>query len=117
MTRGGDARAARRAPAPAAGTSLVELLVALGLASTGLAALAALSSAVLAAFEADPAAAEQQQRARATMAVLVDDIAGAGAAFIGDADTAPGGGCPAVLPDLLRAGAWAVGAAAVHPRP
>ena len=94
----------------AAGTSVAELLVALGLASTGLAALAALSSALLAAFEADPAAAEQQQRARATMAVLVEDIARAGAAFIDGADTAPGGGSPAVLPDLLRAGAWAVGA-------
>ena len=92
------------------GSSLAELLVALGLASTGLAALAALSSALLAAFEADPAAAEQQQRARATMAVLAEDIVGAGAAFIGAADTAPGGGSPAVLPDLLRAGAWAVAA-------
>ena len=89
--------------------SLAELLVALGLSSRDWRRWPLLSSALLAAFEADPAAAEQQQRARATMAVLVEDIARAGAGFIDGADTAPGGGSPAVLPDLLRAGAWAVG--------
>jgi hypothetical protein len=90
--------------------SLVEVLVALGLTSIGLAALALMSSGVLAAFAADPAAAEQQQRARATMAVLVEDVARAGAGFVGDADVGPGWGAPAVVPDMWRAGAWSVGA-------
>ena len=94
------------------GMSLVELLVALGLAGVGLSALALMSTGVLAAFDADPAAAEQQQRARATMAAIVEDLTRAGAAFVGDADVAPGWGAPAIVPDLLRAGAWPVGAAA-----
>ena len=68
------------------GMSLVELLVALGLAGVGLSALALMSTGVLAAFDADPAAAEQQQRARATMAAIVEDLTRAGAAFVGDAD-------------------------------
>jgi hypothetical protein len=90
---------------------VVELLVALALASMGLAVLAVVSTGILAAFEAEPAAAEQQQRARATLAVLVDDIARAGAAFVGNADLGPGRGVPAVVPDRLRTGAWTVGAA------
>lgn len=92
------------------GLTLAELLVALALASTGLAALAAMSSALLAAFDADPAAAEQQQRARATMAVLIDDVARAGAAVAHAAGTEPGTSTPAVAPDMPRAGAWTVGA-------
>ncbi len=103
--RSGGATAAQR------GTTLIELLVALTLASVGLLALALMSTGVLAAFDADPAAAEQQQRGRATMAVIVEDLARAGAAFVGDADLAPGWGAPAVVPDLLRAGGWVVGAA------
>ncbi len=103
--RPGNATAAQR------GTTLIELLVALTLASVGLLALALMSTGVLAAFDADPAAAEQQQRGRATMAVLVEDLARAGAAFVGDADLGPGWGAPAVVPDLWGAGGWVVGAA------
>ena len=73
-----------------AGLTLAELLVALAVASPGLAALAALSSALLAAFDADPAAAEQQQRARATLAVLADDLARVGAGVALAAATPPG---------------------------
>jgi hypothetical protein len=104
-----------RATAPcsdSAGLTLTELLVALALASTGLAALAALSSAVLAAFDADPAAAEQQQRGRATLAVLAADVARAGPGGAHAAGTPPGATTPAVMPDMLRAGPWSVGA---HP--
>jgi hypothetical protein len=103
-------RRAIAAVTDSAGLTLAELLVALALASTGLAALAALSSALLAAFDADPAAAEQQQRARATLAVLAEDVARAGAGVAHAVGTPPGPTAPAVLPDMLRAGPWNVGA-------
>ena len=54
--------------------------------------MALMSSGVLVVFEAEPAAAEQQQRGRATMAALVEDMARAGAAFVGGIDVAPGMG-------------------------
>ena len=44
-----------------------------------------MSTGVLAAFDADPAAAEQQQRGRATMAAIVEDAARAGTSFVDDA--------------------------------
>lgn len=103
-------RRAIAAGTDSAGLTLAELLVALALASTGLAALAALSSALLAAFGADPAAAEQQQRGRATLAVLADDVARAGPGVAHAVGTPAGFTTPAVMPDIVRAGPWTVGA-------
>jgi prepilin-type N-terminal cleavage/methylation domain-containing protein len=98
-------------PAEAAGQcgmTLVELLVGLALSSLGVAVLAQLAGGVLATFEADPAAAEQQQRGRATMAVLVEDVTRAGAAFVDEAAGAPLRGVPMGMPDGWRYGAWTV---------
>ena len=91
------------------GFSLIELIVALGLASVGLAAMALLSSGVLGTFAAEPAAAEQQQRARATLAVIADDVSRAGTGFLSGPLDAPGWGAPALVSDRVRTGAWPVG--------
>ena len=48
----------------ASGVSMVELLVAVALMGLALGTVAMLATAVLAGFEADPAAADEQQRAR-----------------------------------------------------
>ena len=90
------------------GLSVVELLVALAVASLGLATLALLTPPVLAAFAADPAAAELHQRGRASMVALVDDIARAGAGFVAGPALAPGWGLPALVPDQMRGGGWAL---------
>ena len=90
------------------GFTLVELLVALALTGLGLGALALMSSGVLAAFDADPAAAEQQQRGRATMAAIVEDAARAGMSFVDDAAGGPGHEVPSAVPDGWRHGAWTV---------
>jgi hypothetical protein len=103
-------RAANRERGRARGVSALEMLLALALSSVGLATLAMLSRGVLAAFDADPASAEQQQRGRAAMAALVEDIARAGSGFVGGADGIPGVALPAVLPDRPRSGAWVVAA-------
>ncbi|MGD9905830.1 MAG: hypothetical protein AB7U83_20345 [Vicinamibacterales bacterium] len=101
---------APRGAAPGAGFSLIELVVALGVASLGLTAMAMMTPGVLGAFAAEPAAAEQQQRARAVGAVLTDAVSQAGTGFLQAADQGPGGGTPALVPDRLRGGAWTVGA-------
>ena len=72
----------------------------------GLGALALMSTGVLAAFDADPAAAEQQQRGRATMAAIVEDAARAGMSFVDDAAGGPGRDVPSAVPDGWRHGAW-----------
>ena len=90
------------------GTTLVELLVAMALLGLALGTVATLATAVLAGFEADPAAADQQQRARSGVAALVDDVARAGSGFVQDASDAPGAGLPSLLPDVAAAGAWSV---------
>lgn len=110
MIRGRCGR--RRLARDACGVSLVELLVALALASLGLSTLAMVSAGVLGTFEAEPAAAEQQQRARAALAVMAEDLARAGGAFVADPSATPGLGLPAVVPDVPSLGAWAVGARA-----
>jgi prepilin-type N-terminal cleavage/methylation domain-containing protein len=97
-------------PRGASGFTLVELLVALALIGLGLGALALMSTGVLAAFDADPAAAEQQQRGRATMAAIVEDAARAGMSFVDDAAGVPGRDVPSAIPDGWRHGAWTVGA-------
>lgn len=94
----------------AIGSTLVELLVALALGSLGLSALALLSAGVLGTFDADPAAAEQQQRARSAIGVLVDDLGRAATGFVESVDAAPGWGTPGALPDAVRIGAWAAAA-------
>ena len=90
------------------GATCVELLVALALLGLALGTVAMLATAVLAGFEADPAAAEQQQRARAGVAALIDDVQRAGSGFVQSPDLAPGTGLPAVLPDVVAPGGWAV---------
>jgi prepilin-type N-terminal cleavage/methylation domain-containing protein len=103
-------RADHHAPGASAdrGMSMVELLVALAVAGAGLSTLALLTPPVLAAFAADPAAAELHQRGRVSMVALVDEIAHAGAGFVGAAALAPGASLPALVPDQMRGGAWAV---------
>lgn len=96
----------------AAGFSLAELVVALGLSAVGLGAMALMTSGVLGTFAAEPAAAEQQQRARAVAAVLTDDLTRAGRGFLAGTEEGPGWGVPAVVPDRWRTGAWVIGAAA-----
>jgi type II secretory pathway pseudopilin PulG len=90
------------------GTTLVELLVALTLLGLAMSVVAALTIPVLAAFEAEPAAADAQQRSRSTLQVLIDDVQRAGTGFLHDTDAGPGLGLPALWPDALHAGAWAV---------
>jgi hypothetical protein len=90
------------------GMSVVELLVALAVAGAGLSTLALLTPPVLAAFAADPAAAELHQRGRVSMVALVDEIARAGAGFVAAPALAPGWGLPSLVPDQMRSGAWAV---------
>jgi hypothetical protein len=90
------------------GMSVVEVLVALAVASAGLSTLALLTPPVLAAFAADPAAAELHQRGRASVVALVDEIGRAGSGFVAAAALGPGWGVPALLPDQMRSGAWAV---------
>ena len=92
------------------GLTLVELLVALAVGTLGVSALALLASGVLGAFDADAAAADQQQRARGGIVALVDDLTSAGSGFSGAVEAGPGWGVPALFPDRLRAGAWPVAA-------
>ncbi len=90
------------------GATFVELLVAMALLGLALGTVAMLATAVLAGFEADPAAADEQQRLRAGVAALVDDVQRAGSGFVQSPDLAPGTALPAVLPDVVAPGAWAV---------
>lgn len=90
------------------GATLVELLVAIALFGLALGVLAMLSLPVMAAFEADPAAADAQQRLRSAVHALIEDVQRAGSGFLLAPDAAPGVALPALLPDASSAGAWAV---------
>jgi prepilin-type N-terminal cleavage/methylation domain-containing protein len=92
----------------ARGATLIELLVALTLLGLAMSVVAALPIPVLAAFEAEPAAADAQQRARSTLQVLIDDVQRAGTGFLHDTEAGPGLGLPSLWPDAVRTGAWAV---------
>lgn len=111
VEKGGATSVARPGPAAAisaAGSTFIELLVALGVFSVGLAVTAVAASYVLGAFEAEPAAADVQQRERAGVQVLLDDISRAGSGFYLAADDGPGMAVPALLPDTPAAGVWVV---------
>lgn len=95
-------------PRGARGATLIELLVALTLLGLAMSVVAALTIPVLAAFEAEPAAADAQQRARSTLQVLIDDVQRAGTGFLHDTEAGPGLGLPSLWPDAVRTGAWAV---------
>ncbi len=90
------------------GVTLVELLVAVTLLSLALATVAVLATAVLAGFEADPAAADEQQRVRSGVNALVDDVQRAGSGFMQAPDDGPGAGLPSLLPDAVSGGPWVV---------
>lgn len=92
------------------GATFVELLVALAVFGGGLAMTAVAASVVLGVFEAEPAAADEQQRARAGLQVLIDDVARAGGGFYLDADDGPGVALPALVPDTLTPGTWTAAA-------
>lgn len=94
------------------GATLVELLVAMALFGLALGVLAMLSLPVMAAFDADPAAADAQQRVRSGAHTLIEDVQRAGSGFLLAPDAAPGVALPALLPDATAVGAWAV-----SPRP
>lgn len=99
----------RRGLAPTSrGVTLVELLVALAVVSLALSVVAALATAVVGAFEAEPAAADAHQRARSALAALIDDVQRAGSGFLTGADDAPGSALPPLLPDQLTTSAWVV---------
>lgn len=104
-------RSPRRRGDACAGLTLVELLVALAVGTLAITALALVSSGVVAAFDVDGETADQQQRARAGLATLLDDVVHAGGGFPAARELTPGWGAPAVVPDRARAGAWAIGAA------
>lgn len=95
-------------PRCARGATLIELLVALTLLGLAMSVVAALTIPVLAAFEAEPAAADAHQRARSTLQVLIDDVQRAGTGFMQETEAGPGLGLPALWPDALRTGGWAV---------
>lgn len=90
------------------GATLIELLVATALLGLALGTVALLATAVMAGFEADPAAADQQQRARGGIAALLDDAHRAGSGFVQSPDLAPGTALPALIPDVAAPAAWAV---------
>ena len=90
------------------GATLIELLVALALLGLAMSVVAALTMPVLGAFEAEPAAADAQQRARTTLQVLIDDVQRAGTGFLQQTEAGPGLGLPALWPDVVRTGVWAV---------
>ena len=92
------------------GTTLVELLVAMGLVALVMSTVALLAVPVLGSLEADPASAEAAQRGRGLLLALFDDVHTAGSGFVLATDRGPGLGLPAVWPDTLTAGAWAFGA-------
>ena len=99
---------ARSVDRSASGVSMVELLVAVALMGLALGTVAMLATAVLAGFEADPAAADEQQRARSGINALLDDVQRAGSGFVQAAGDGPGAGLPLLVPDAVATGAWAV---------
>ncbi|MGE0814357.1 MAG: PilW family protein [Vicinamibacterales bacterium] len=93
-----------------AGVTLIELLVALAILSLVFGVVGVAGVTVLGALQSEASAADQQQRARAGIHALVEDVREAGSGFVEEADTAPGQGLPAVWPDLVAAGPWVAGA-------
>lgn len=91
-----------------AGTTLVELLVAIALLGLVLSVLATLTGPVLAGFDADPAAADAQQRGRSLTQALLDDVQRAGSGFVLGLSDGPGVALPAVVPDQVPAGGGSV---------
>ncbi len=96
----------RARTSPSAGVTLVELLVALTLVGLALASVGAMAVAVMARFEAEPAAADAQQRMRAGMNALIDDVQRAGSGFIHAPEDGPGVGLPALVPHAPALGPW-----------
>ena len=90
------------------GATLIELLVAIGLLGLAMSLVAALTLPVLAAFEADPAAADAQQRARSVLHALIDDVQRAGTGFLPMSEDGPGLAMPSLLPETVTTGPWAV---------
>lgn len=90
------------------GFSLVELLVASTLLLLAMGLVAALAIPVLDSFEADPAAADLHQRVRSLVHSLRDDLLRTGSGFFHAPDDGPGLALPAVLPDRIVPGPWAV---------
>lgn len=90
------------------GATLAELLVAVGLLGLAMSVVAALSIPVLASFEAEPAAAEAQQRVRGAAHAVLDDVQRTGSGFLQSTEAAPGLALPPLLPDTLSASAWTV---------
>jgi len=90
------------------GATLVELLVSVALLGLAMGVVAALTIPVLASFEAEPAAADAQQRARSAIHAILDDVQRAGSGFLLATEDAPGLALPAVLPDAVSTGAWTV---------
>lgn len=95
-----------------AGTTLVEMLVAIALLGLVLSVLALLTGPVLAGFDAEPAAADAQQRGRSLTQTLLDDVQRAGSGFVLGTADGPGVALPALVPDDVPATAGPVGARA-----
>jgi hypothetical protein len=94
----------------ARGATIVEVLVALTVLMLAVSSVAVLATAVVGAFEADPAAADAQQRARGGVLALLDDIRQSGSGFLGAPELGPGHALPAVWPDIVPASPAALGA-------
>lgn len=94
----------------ACGTTFIELLVALAVLGLGIAVVAMAAAFVLGAFESEPAAADVQQRGRAGVHAIVDDLERAGSGFYASADDGPGAALPALLADRLASTGWVAAA-------
>lgn len=90
------------------GATLIELLVAVALLGLAMSVVAALTLPVLAVFEAEPAAADAQQRARSIIHAIVDDVQRAGSGFLQTPEDGPGLALPALVPDVTSTGVWPV---------
>ncbi|MEZ5292133.1 MAG: prepilin-type N-terminal cleavage/methylation domain-containing protein [Vicinamibacterales bacterium] len=98
--------------AESAGVTLVELLVGLAVLSLVFGVVGVAGMTVLGALHSETSSADQQQRARAGVHALVEDVREAGSGFVEETDTAPGQGLPAIWPDVIAAGPWAARARA-----
>lgn len=86
------------------GFSLVELAVAATLAAIALAALLGFAMAAQSGLDAEPAAADAQQRLRAAAAVLREAVQDAGSGFLLDPIAPRGMPCRRLRPSRRRAG-------------
>ena len=92
------------------GTTLVEVLVALGLVAVAMSTIASLAVPVMQAFGADPAAADAAQRGRGALLAVFEDLQQAGSGFLLAPEQGPGPALPAVWPDTAAVGPWIIGA-------